>query len=91
MRQLDIAQHGYSYVPNRMSSVAYFPAYPLTMRVVQVLVRDETLAGVLLSALCGLGAVVLVYRWCRSRCCRTSPASGPHISPKKAPASTFIT
>jgi hypothetical protein len=64
---VDIAQHGYTYVPDRMSSVAFFPGYPLAMRLVALVVRDETVAGVLVSALCGLGAVVLVHRWCRAR------------------------
>src|SRR4051794_1894803 len=35
-----IAEHGYTYRPNEMSSVAFFPAYPLAMRVVRSVVPD---------------------------------------------------
>jgi hypothetical protein len=60
-----ISHAGYTYRPGEMSSVAYFPAYPLTMRVLQPLVRDDVyvLPGIVLTILCGLGAAVLLYRW----------------------------
>jgi hypothetical protein len=62
-----IAAGGYSYEPDRMSSVAFFPAYPMALRLLQHLVRDPAfvLPGIVLSLACGLGGVVLLHRWCR--------------------------
>ena len=63
----DISDHGYKYTPGTMSSVAFFPAYPLSMRALAMLTTDYVLAGVLLTFLSGLGFAVLFYRWCRLR------------------------
>jgi hypothetical protein len=78
-----IAHGGYTYRPGEMSSVAYFPAYPLAMRGLQPLVRDEiyVLPGIVLTILCGLGAAVLLYRWFR-RLTRVS-ASGAALPPAR--------
>lgn len=60
-----IARGGYFYAgPNMQSPVAYFPAYPLAMRLVHSLVRDWTLAGILTTLVCGLAVAILFYRWC---------------------------
>jgi hypothetical protein len=60
-----IAQQGYTYRPNEMSSVAFFPAYPLAMRLVQTIVHDDTyiLPGILVTFVCGLVGAVLLFRW----------------------------
>lgn len=61
----EIATNGYSYTPGRQSSVAFFPAYPLAMRAVGAVLRDEVLAGILITLVCGLTAAVLLHHWCR--------------------------
>ena len=62
-----IADHGYSYRPGRQSSVAFFPAYPLTMRAVGGVIDNSPLAGILVTIACGAGALVAFHRWCRDR------------------------
>ncbi len=59
-----IATVGYSYHPGAQSSVAFFPAYPLSMRALGWVVGDPLTAGILLTFLCGLGFSILFYRWC---------------------------
>ncbi len=63
----DISDHGYGYTPGAMSSVAFFPAYPLSMRLLENVTTDYMLAGILLTFLSGLAFAVLFYRWCRLR------------------------
>jgi hypothetical protein len=62
-----IATQGYSYTPGQQSPVAFFPAYPLALRALGALGLDAFLAGVLLTATCGLFAVVLFTLWARTR------------------------
>jgi len=60
-----IAKHGYRFFhPNRQSPVAFFPAYPMTMRYLGRLVGGPLVAGFLLTLACGLGSAVLFHRWC---------------------------
>jgi hypothetical protein len=63
---VNISGNGYSYTPGAMSTVAFFPAYPLAMRVVQLVVPDpaHVLPGIIVTFLAGLGAAVVFYRWC---------------------------
>jgi hypothetical protein len=61
-----IATKGYFYNgPDQQSSVAFFPAYPLAMRVGALVVRDEVVSGVLVSLACGTAIAVLFHRWAR--------------------------
>lgn len=62
-----IANDGYSYYEGEWSSVAFFPAYPMTMRFVGDVIGDYALAGILVTALCGLGIAVLFWQWARER------------------------
>ncbi len=63
-----IARHGYrSFSPHRQSPVAFFPAFPLLMRMLGVVVGNPGVAGVLLSLIFGLGDAVLFQRWCREK------------------------
>ncbi len=65
---LAIANDGYFYIPGSQSSVAFFPAYPLTLRVVDdIMFGDAFVAGMLVTWLCGLAVAVLFWRWCRRR------------------------
>jgi hypothetical protein len=60
-----IARNGYFYNgPGQQSAVAFFPAYPFSMRVVGSLVGDALVGGVLVTLACGAGSAVLFYRWC---------------------------
>jgi Gpi18-like mannosyltransferase len=47
--------------------VAFFPAYPLLLRGLGLLGLDTYLAGVLVTMVCGLLALVLFARWARTR------------------------
>ncbi len=60
---LSIARDGYFYVPGSQSSVAFFPAYPLVLRAVGVVVGDLVVAGMLVTWVSGLGVAVLFWRW----------------------------
>jgi len=63
----DIANHGYSYIPGRQSSVAFFPAYPLAMRAGGLLVGSTLLAGILITLAAGCGVAAMVWTWFRDR------------------------
>ncbi len=62
-----IATEGYSYTPGQQSSVAFFPLFPLVLRGLGALGLDTFLAGVLLTMVCGLLALVLFVQWARTR------------------------
>ena len=66
-----VAEHGYDqhqvdeFKAGRMSAVAYFPAYPLTVRQVGRLTSDDyVLAAELTTAACGLAVMLLFWLWC---------------------------
>jgi hypothetical protein len=56
---LAIAQGGYDHDPTR---TAFFPLYPLTMRGLGLVVRSNLVAGVLISLVAFLIALVVLYR-----------------------------
>ncbi|MEA2717345.1 MAG: hypothetical protein QOI99_1662 [Actinomycetota bacterium] len=58
-----IARRGYYFIPHRMSSVAFFPVYPLLVRSVSPLVGDDVLAGFLVSLGCGITGSVMFFVW----------------------------
>jgi hypothetical protein len=69
-----LAEHGYDvhqqdeFKAGHQSAVAYFPAYPLTVRQVAVLTGDDYPAAAMLTTfVCGLGFALLFWRWCRDR------------------------
>jgi hypothetical protein len=65
---LNIAQHGYSFHPHQQSSVAFFPVYPMTVRVVGALLPGGiALAAILVTVLGGLATLTLFQRWCQRR------------------------
>ena len=60
-----IAENGYGFFSTtRQSPVAFFPGYPLLMRLLGPAVGGSQLAGFGLTVICGLGAAVLFHRWC---------------------------
>jgi hypothetical protein len=63
-----ISQFGYRFhTPGVQSPVAFFPGYPLAMRLVGRVVGDNGLAGILVTSGAGLGVAVLFRAWCRDR------------------------
>ncbi|HEY2813767.1 MAG TPA: hypothetical protein VGJ03_09920 [Acidimicrobiales bacterium] len=69
-----LAEHGYDaqqqdlFKSGRQSAVAYFPAYPETVRQVARITSDDYAAAATLTTfLCGLGFALLFWRWCRDR------------------------
>ncbi|HEX2117989.1 MAG TPA: hypothetical protein VHF91_02305 [Acidimicrobiales bacterium] len=67
-----IADGGYAYVPGRQSTIAFFPAYPLVMRAVAVLVDNAYVAGFVVTVASGMAAARLFYAWLRERMDRRS-------------------
>jgi len=60
-----IAKHGYGFFSTtHQSPVAFFPGYPLLMRLIGTEVGGPLLAGFGLTIISGLGAAVLFHRWC---------------------------
>jgi hypothetical protein len=61
-----IARDGYWYRPGEQGPVAYFPAYPLTMRALTWVGVNRWVAGMLVTLACGLAAIALFRRWARA-------------------------
>jgi Gpi18-like mannosyltransferase len=69
----DIADRGYwAFAPNQQGPVAFFPTYPLLMRLGKAVVGDARLAGILLTVAAGATAAGLFFTWLRER---MSPAA----------------
>lgn len=60
---IKIAEHGYWYRPGERSPIVWFPLYPTLLRWATGVIEDPMLAGIVLSALAGLVAVVLYWHW----------------------------
>ena len=65
-----IAEKGYEFVPNRRSSTAFFPLYPLLMRAVHVLSHSNTdaswlICGIIVSNAALLAALFYLFRLVR--------------------------
>lgn len=59
----NIARNGYVYAPpDDPGNVAFFPLYPLLIRAGTAVLGNPTLAGVLISHLSLLGALIVLYR-----------------------------
>ncbi|MDQ6724804.1 MAG: hypothetical protein M3066_01300 [Actinomycetota bacterium] len=60
-----IARRGYRFFSmDRQSPVAFFPAYPLLMRWLAPWGGGPVLAGIGLTVASGMGAAILLHRWC---------------------------
>jgi hypothetical protein len=60
-----IAVTGYFFSTERQSSVAFFPAYPLSMRALGWVAGDPATWGVVVTALSGCAVAALFPAWCR--------------------------
>ncbi|HYN74294.1 MAG TPA: hypothetical protein VES60_17505, partial [Nakamurella sp.] len=58
-----IAKSGYDYIPGVQSPIAFFPTYPMTVRVVGWLIGDDQAAGSLVAVVCGAATAVLFAQW----------------------------
>ena len=66
-----IALHGYvdeAVGPVGQRNLAFYPLYPLTMRLVSLAGPEPLLAGILVSNGAFLGALLLIHRMARERC-----------------------
>ena len=59
---LDIAQNGYFFAPDRQSSVNFFPAYPLLIRLLSYLSMNPFAAGYLISNVAAYFSCVYLWR-----------------------------
>lgn len=59
---LRIVTDGYYFMPGTQSSVAFFPVYPLIVSFLTPVAGSPLAAGVLVSNLCFLGALMFLYR-----------------------------
>jgi Gpi18-like mannosyltransferase len=59
---VDIASNGYWYNPGHQSNVAFFPLYPILMRIVSIVLNGNLiLAGFLISNLAFWGGLIFLY------------------------------
>jgi len=73
-----IVRQGYTYNPvDHTGSVAFFPLYPIVVRLASVVVRDDYAAGIVVSNLAFAGAVVALYILARSRFDRSVARCSP--------------
>lgn len=59
---ISIAEEGYRYQGVELPSVAFFPLLPMLMRGLTPIVGDAVVAGILISNLALLGALIVLYR-----------------------------
>lgn len=59
---LYLAEHGYNLVGDQRYLIVFFPLYPLVMKLVQLVVQDYFLAGLLVSNFSLIFACYLFYR-----------------------------
>ncbi|NEO27912.1 MAG: hypothetical protein F6K03_13755, partial [Kamptonema sp. SIO4C4] len=65
---LEIATQGYSYAEDgQQHSVAFFPLFPLLIRLVMTVGISPTVAGTLINNLAFFGALWLLFVWVKSR------------------------
>ncbi|MGK7924869.1 MAG: mannosyltransferase family protein [Spirulina sp.] len=65
---LKIATEGYEYIDDgQQHSVAFFPLFPLLIRLLVRVGLSPELSGILLNNCAFLGAIFLLYRWVKER------------------------
>jgi hypothetical protein len=62
-----IAEQGYSYSTTQASSVAFLPGFPLAIRALTVVVKSPLVAGLIVSHVASLAAIVVFWQWIRER------------------------
>ncbi|HSH22825.1 MAG TPA: hypothetical protein VK975_02075 [Acidimicrobiales bacterium] len=64
---MHIVRDGYFYIPGAQSSVAFFPAYPLTVWATARIIDGPVWAGIAVTWVSGLAVALLFGAWCRAR------------------------
>jgi Gpi18-like mannosyltransferase len=59
---LEIANQGYALTLREPSSAAFFPLYPILINLVKMIVNNTVLAGLIVSHLCFLAALITIHR-----------------------------
>jgi Gpi18-like mannosyltransferase len=59
---LEIANQGYALTLREPSSAAFFPLYPILINFVKMIVNNTVLAGLIVSHLCFLAALITIHR-----------------------------
>jgi Gpi18-like mannosyltransferase len=59
---LEIANQGYALTLREPSSAAFFPLYPILINTVKIMVGNTVLAGLIVSHLCFLAALITIHR-----------------------------
>lgn len=59
---IDIAQKGYFFHPEGMSSIAFFPMYPLLIRMASVLFNESYVVGIIISNIALFGSFFILYK-----------------------------
>lgn len=67
-----IAHDGYDWRSGPQRAVAFWPAYPMSIRELTRLTHDEYDSGLIITWLSGFAAVVLLARWCQDRMTRAA-------------------
>jgi hypothetical protein len=62
-----VAQHGYAYSANHISSIGYFPLYPVLIKLISLVVGNAYVAGTLVSTACVFLAVTVLTLWLEFR------------------------
>jgi hypothetical protein len=62
-----IADNGYWYEPGQQSAVAFFPAYPLAVRLLTSVTGSLATAGTVVTVLAGVGIAMLWWSWLAAR------------------------
>lgn len=56
-----IVKHGYSYVPDQWSNIAFFPLYPLLIKIFNPIFKYLPLTGIVISNVCFLMSLIILY------------------------------
>jgi len=65
-----IAHDGYDWRAGEQRAIAFWPSYPMSIRGLTFFTNDEYDAGLIITWLSGLSAIVLLAVWCRDRMTR---------------------
>jgi hypothetical protein len=58
-----VVQHGYTFSTAHTSSIAFYPVYPILVKLVSLVLANVYVAGMVTSTLCLLAAVPLLNAW----------------------------
>ncbi len=59
---LEIVNEGYKFIPDQISSVAFFPLYPLLVKLTSLITGNVLFASIIVSNLSLLGGLIFLYK-----------------------------